>query len=78
MSSLKIGDSLEIKELAHWAMEVHPRCVADFKPLFLLAQGLLRDIIYEKYLFFSAESEMLKVRTGRARPTMPGSAGDRS
>ena len=49
-SSLTIGQRVEIQELCKWAYEVRPRGVQDIKPLLVLLQGLLRDLLHEKYV----------------------------
>lgn len=54
-SSLTIGQRVEIQELCKWAYEVRPRGVQDIKPLLVLLQGLLRDLLQEKYVLFLGE-----------------------
>lgn len=58
--SLKVGDSVEIKEMATWARQLHPRGVQDLKPLLVLCQGLLRGILDEKYSFYCEEILVLR------------------
>lgn len=59
-SSLRVGDSVEIKEIAEWAARLYPRGVHDLKPLLILCQGLLRDVLAEKYSFYCEEILLLR------------------
>lgn len=63
-ASIKVSDSLEIKDICRWAAKIHPRDVTDLKPMFILMQGLLRDLLDDKFKFYSEENDLLRVRTG--------------
>jgi len=54
------GQHVDIQELVAWAVQLHPRSVQDLKPLFILLQGLLKDMMHDKLLFYS--SEILELR----------------
>lgn len=50
-------EDLSLKELAEWVAELQPRSIHDLKPLLLLCQGLLKDVLVEKVDFAEREIE---------------------
>ena len=61
-SSREMGDVVDVQELANWALRLHPRSVQDFKPLFILLQGILKELLSGKMNTFSGELLELKDR----------------
>ena len=40
------GQSVDVQELAKWVLQLHPRCVQDMKPMVILLQGIVKDILH--------------------------------
>ena len=70
-SSREMGDVVDVQELANWALRLHPRSVQDFKPLFILLQGILKELLSGQMTTFSGSC--WSSRTGSRR--CPASAG---
>ena len=44
------GQSVDVQELAKWVLQLHPRCVQDMKPMVILLQGIIKDLLHGKAL----------------------------